>query len=171
VIFLTADFEIKDKVNGLDLGAVDYITKPFKSEELRARVCVSIRAKHALDQKAMVDGLAGFWNRNYFEAHLANKMARSRRSGRPVAYIAGDIDDLSKLNAKHGIPFGDEIIRSVGNIILIFFRPEDAVCHFEGGSFAILVSLMGRTGGRVWLIVSAKRISRGSLSSTAMKLA
>ena len=146
VIFLTADFQIKDKVAGLDLGAVDYITKPFKPEELSARVRASLRAKHALDSKAMVDGLTGLWNRKYLEEHLAMQMTQANRLGRPVAYIAGDLDGLRKINAKYGIPLGDEVIRSVGNILLSECRAEDAVCHFEGGRFAILVSIMGRAG-------------------------
>jgi len=146
VIFLTADFEIKDKVAGLDLGAVDYITKPFKGEELSARVRASLRAKHSLEQKAMVDGLTGLWNRKYLEEHLAIQMTQASRSGRPVAYIAGDVDGLRRINAKYGVALGDEIIRSVGNILLGACRAEDAVCHLDGGGFAVLVSVMGRAG-------------------------
>ena len=146
VIFLTADFEIKDKVAGLDLGAVDYITKPFKAEELSARVRATLRAKHSLDQKAMVDGLTGLWNRKYLDEHLAMQMTQATRSGRPVAYVAGDLDELRRINAKYGIPVGDEVIRAVGEILLRECRADDAVCHFEGGRFAILVSVMGRAG-------------------------
>jgi diguanylate cyclase (GGDEF)-like protein len=146
VIFLTADFEIKDKVAGLNMGAVDYVTKPFKPEELSARMRASLRAKHSLDQKATVDGLTGLWNRKYLEEHLAVQMTQASRSGRAVAYIAGDLDGLKKINAKYGIPFGDEVIRSVANLLVSECRAEDAVCHLEGGRFGILVPAMGRAG-------------------------
>jgi two-component system, cell cycle response regulator len=146
VIFLTADFEIKDKITGLNMGAVDYVTKPFKPEELSARVRASLRAKHSLDQKATVDGLTGLRNRKYLEEQLAVQITQESRSGRPVAYIAGDLDGLKRINARYGIPLGDEAIRSVGNILSGECRAEDAVCHLEGGTFGILVSVMGRAG-------------------------
>ena len=56
----------KKRSRGLELGAVDYITKPFDPAELRARVRSSLRTKYLLDllsRKAMIDGLTGLWNR------------------------------------------------------------------------------------------------------------
>lgn len=146
VMFLTADFEVKDKVAGLDLGAIDYITKPFKPEELSARVRASLRAKKSLDQKAMVDGLTGLWNRKYLDEHLAAQMTLAESSGRPVAYISGDIDGLRRINSRHGLPLGDEVIRSVSDKLLNICRAQDAVCHLGGGRFAILISVTGRAG-------------------------
>lgn len=146
VIFLTADFDTHDKIKGLDLGAVDYVTKPFKPEELCARVRTSLRTKQLLEQKAMIDGLTGLWNQKYLEDHVAAQLSLSHRSGRPLACISLDVDGLRQINQKHGIPFGDEILRTLGNILLGQCRAEDAVCHCDGGKFAILVSGMSRSG-------------------------
>jgi diguanylate cyclase (GGDEF)-like protein len=146
IIFLTADFATGDKVKGLELGAVDYVTKPYKPEELSARVRASLRMKSMLDQKAMIDGLTGLWNRKYLDDHLAAQTSLALRTGRPMSCIAVDVDGLRQINKKHGIPFGDEILRSVGNILLGQCRTEDAVCRCDGGQFAIAVSAMSRTG-------------------------
>ena len=146
VIFLTADFNTSDKVKGLDLGAVDYVTKPFKPDELSARVRSSLRNQQLLEQKAMVDGLTGLWNRKYLEDHVAAQMSMAHRTGRPLACIAIDVDGLRQVNQRHGVPFGDEILRSLGNILLSQCRAEDAVSHFDGGKFAVLVSGMSRSG-------------------------
>jgi diguanylate cyclase (GGDEF)-like protein len=146
VIVLTADFEVKDKVAGLNMGAIDYITKPFKPEELCARVHASLRARRSLDQKAMVDGLTGLWNRQYLDEHLAAQVTLAQSSGRPVAYIAADIDGLRRINSRHGLPLGDEVIRSVSDILLTLCRAQDAVCHLGGGRFGILISVTGRAG-------------------------
>jgi diguanylate cyclase (GGDEF)-like protein len=146
IIFLTADFHANDKVMGLDLGAVDYVTKPFKPEELCARVRASLRARQLLEQKAMIDGLTGLWNHKYLEDHTAAQLSLASRSGWPLSCIALDVDGLRQINRKHGIPFGDEILRSIGNILLKQCRAEDAVCRGEGGKFTVVVSAMSRAG-------------------------
>jgi CheY-like chemotaxis protein/HPt (histidine-containing phosphotransfer) domain-containing protein len=50
VIVLTAWNSTSDKLRGFELGAVDYLTKPFESAELRARLCAALRAKHLQDE-------------------------------------------------------------------------------------------------------------------------
>ena len=146
VIFLTADFDTSDKVKGLDLGAVDYVTKPFKPEELSARVRTSLRSKRMLDQKAMVDGLTGLWNQKYLEDHMAAALSQAHRTGRPLGCIAMDVDGMRLVNRKHGAPFGDAILRSLSSLLLAQCRAEDAVCHCDGGKFTVLVSGMNRAG-------------------------
>ncbi len=66
VLFLSGSGNLEDKVQGLDLGAVDYVTKPFDSFELRARVRAALRNKHLQDmliEHAQVDPLTGLCNR------------------------------------------------------------------------------------------------------------
>ena len=61
-----ASLSTEEKIRGLELGAVDYVTKPFDAAELRARVRACLRTKFLLDllaKRAMVDGLTGLWNR------------------------------------------------------------------------------------------------------------
>jgi DNA-binding response OmpR family regulator len=52
VIFLTASKGLEYKVQGLELGAVDFVTKPFEPDELRARVRASLRTKYMIDELA-----------------------------------------------------------------------------------------------------------------------
>ena len=146
IIFLTADFATGDKVRGLELGAVDYVTKPYKPEELSARVRASLRVKTMLEQKAMIDGLTGLWNLKYLQDHVSAQTSLAVRIGRPMSCIALDVDGLRPINKRYGIPFGDEILRTIGGILLSQCRTEDAICRCEGGRFAIVVSAMSRTG-------------------------
>src|SRR4029078_9741647 len=71
VIFLSAEASTSEKIRGLELGAADYVTKPFDAAELLARVRASLRTRRLVDslsRKALIDGLTGLWNRTYLEA-------------------------------------------------------------------------------------------------------
>ena len=73
IIFLTGTTDTESKVRGLDLGAVDYVTKPFDQVELRARVRAALRTKRLqdiLEQQSFLDGLTGLWNRSYLDRRL-----------------------------------------------------------------------------------------------------
>src|SRR5450631_822939 len=66
IIFLTGATDVYTKVQGFDLGAVDYVTKPFEPAELRARVRAALRTKRFHDilaARSHIDGLTGIWNR------------------------------------------------------------------------------------------------------------
>jgi PleD family two-component response regulator len=70
VIFISATASMEDRVRALDLGAIDFVGKPFEVVELKARVRSALRVQHLvkmLAQRAQVDGLTGLWNRTYFD--------------------------------------------------------------------------------------------------------
>jgi diguanylate cyclase (GGDEF)-like protein len=141
VIFLTGMSSTEEKIRGLNLGATDYVTKPFEPAELRARVQAALRTKYLIDllaQRAMVDGLTGLWNKTYFEKRLSAEMAASARTGRIVGCIAGDVDHFKKVNDTYGHPAGDQILRTVAQTMLGVIRQEDVLCRVGGEEFSVL---------------------------------
>lgn len=146
IIFLTADQSVCDKVRGLDLGAVDYVTKPFKPPELQARVRAALRSRQKLDETAMIDGLTGLWNRAYLQREMAMQLSWARRTDRPVAVIVAQVDDLAGLTQKFGSAMSDDLIRAVGRIIQSHCRVEDAASHLGSGHFAALLPDTNRAG-------------------------
>ena len=102
VIFLTANSLVGDKVRGFDTGGADYVTKPFKPEELRARVRAALHAKHQLDKTAMVDPQSGLWNRSYLDLHLKAQLSMARRSNRPLSCLMIEIDRFASIETLHG---------------------------------------------------------------------
>jgi len=141
VIFLTGMTATDDKIKGLDLGAVDYVTKPFDAAELQARVRACLRTKELLDllaQRAMVDGLTGMWNRAYFDNRLASELAQVKRSGGALGCILADIDRFKSINDTHGHGFGDTVLRGVAQLMQNVSRTEDVVCRYGGEEFVIL---------------------------------
>jgi len=141
VVFLTKRITTLEKISGLDLGAIDYITKPFQSAELKARVRASLRTKYMFDllaRKAMIDGVTGLWNRTYFDHRLAQETSLSNRYGSALSIIMADIDWFKSINDTHGHPFGDQVLRNVANVLVSCCRKEDHVCRYGGEEFVIL---------------------------------
>ncbi|MFI5378204.1 MAG: diguanylate cyclase [Tepidisphaerales bacterium] len=142
VIFLTGAGSTDEKIRGLDAGAVDYITKPFDAAELRARVRAGLRTKFLLDllnKKAMIDGLTGLWNRTYFDQRLAAETSLAVRSGHALSVIMADIDHFKHVNDRFGHPCGDEVLRTVGQLLTESCREEEVVCRYGGEEFGIVV--------------------------------
>ena len=141
IVFLTGMASTEQKIRGLELGALDYILKPFDPAELRARVRTSLRQKYLLDllaKKAMIDGLTGLWNRIYFDQTLAAQLALFRRANYPCSVILADVDNFKLINDNFGHPTGDEALRAIAQILQSSCRIEDTVCRYGGEEFAIL---------------------------------
>ena len=82
LILITARIQEGDRVRGLDLGADDYITKPFSFSELLARVRVGSRVvqyQQHLEYQTQVDSLTGLYNRRAFEKKVHEEFERSKR--------------------------------------------------------------------------------------------
>jgi len=141
VVFLTGAGSTDAKIRGLEVGALDYVTKPFEPAELRARVRAALRTKYLLDllnKKAMIDGLTGLWNRTYFDQTLAAQAALAKRSGQACSVVLCDLDHFRAINDRCGHLTGDEALRCVAACIQATCRLEDVVCRFAGEEFGIL---------------------------------
>ncbi len=143
IIFLTGSSDVDTKVHGFDLGAVDYVTKPFHPAELRARVRAALRMKRAQDmltQRAQVDALTGLRNRAYLDDRLAAEVAASARSGRPLSLVMMDLDHFKNLNDTFGHPFGDLVLQRVGDFLARSVRPCDVACRYGGEELAVILT-------------------------------
>jgi len=143
VIFLTGTADTESKVRGLDLGAVDYVTKPFDQVELRARVRAALRAKRLqdiLEQQSHLDGLTGLWNRRYLDQRLESELNVARRYGRPLSLVLVDVDHFKRVNDDHGHLFGDIVLQGIAEGLRAYARRSDIVARYGGEEFAILLT-------------------------------
>lgn len=142
VIFLTGSSDVATKVHGFDLGAVDYVTKPFAVAELRARVRAALRMKRAQDmlrEKVQLDVLTGLRNRAFFDGRLDAEIATALRHHRPLSLVMVDLDHFKSLNDRFGHPFGDAVLQRVGDHIGRALRPMDAACRYGGEELALIL--------------------------------
>jgi two-component system cell cycle response regulator len=152
VIFLTGAAEVYTKVQGFDLGAVDYVTKPFEPAELRARVRAALRTKRYHDilaARSHIDGLTGVWNRSYFNQRMGEECSAATRYGRKVSLIMLDVDHFKKLNDSNGHPFGDLVLETLGDLFNAAVRSTDAPCRYGGEEFGLVLTETDLSGARV----------------------
>ena len=152
IIFLSGSTDVVNKVLGFELGAVDYVTKPFDPAELRARVRSALRMKRYQDMlaaRAQLDGLTGLWNRAYFDRRVVEEIAAVQRYGRRLCLVMLDIDHFKALNDRHGHPFGDQVLQGVGECLAAAVRTADAACRYGGEEFCLILGETDSQGGLV----------------------
>lgn len=143
VIFITALNSATDEENGLNLGAVDYISKPFHPPTVRVRVRNQLQLLHQrrlLEQLASLDGLTGIPNRRQFDATLLKEWHRCQRNQQPLSLIVADVDFFKKYNDALGHAAGDRVLQEVAATLRqAARRPGDLVARYGGEEFVLLL--------------------------------
>ncbi len=149
VIMLTAEGESNKKVKGLEIGASDYIVKPFHEGELLARVRVHLHIKTLQDelkgantrlkQLSITDSLTGIYNRRYFMENLEKEFIRCERYGGMFSLVLMDIDHFKNINDTYGHILGDHALKDVCAVASKSLRSSDVLARFGGEEFVLLL--------------------------------
>jgi diguanylate cyclase (GGDEF)-like protein len=149
LILLTARDSRDDLVQALDSGADDFVTKPFDSVELRARLRSGARvleleegllkAQEALRIEAARDNLTGLWNRGMILEQLRREVRRARHEMRPIAVVLADIDHFKAVNDTHGHAAGDEVLQQAATRMRLALRDYDFIGRYGGEEFLVVL--------------------------------
>jgi diguanylate cyclase (GGDEF)-like protein len=149
IIMLTGEDEQEDKIEGLELGADDYITKPFQGPELLARIRAGKRivdlqkelleTNKRLELLSITDGLTHLYNHRYLQDELARAFDESQRYERPLSFAIIDIDFFKKINDSYGHAVGDEVLRAVARMFGESIRSTDLAARYGGEEFAVMM--------------------------------
>ncbi len=156
IIMQTALDATENKVEGLEAGADDYITKPIDFPELRARLRSMLRIKRlqdALEERerellemnerlrhmSQTDALTGLDNRRHLEERLREMFEHAMRLDEPFACVLCDIDRFKTVNDTHGHQAGDAVLRQFAQILREEAREIDRVGRYGGEEFMFLL--------------------------------
>lgn len=188
VIFISALNGIEDKIQAFSEGGVDYISKPFHSEEVSARVSTHLTLRfqqkelkqrnrelkeknkliaaqaQKLETLVSSDFLTGLSNRRGFMDRALHEEKRFLRSARPFAFILLDIDHFKQVNDIYGHECGDNVLTGVARTLEKALRRQDMVARWGGEEFICLLPETGLEGaGNV-----AEKVRR-AISGTPLK--
>lgn len=142
VILISARGDDLTRSRSLDLGAVDFLQKPFSARELKARIERTLRLTRRetqLRELARTDPLTGLANLRAFRARLEEEVKRARRYRTPLACVMVDMDHLKPINDELGHAAGDIAIGAVAEVIRHELRETDFGARYGGDEFVMLL--------------------------------
>ena len=153
VIFVTAHNDEAAEAQGLDLGAVDFISKPINPKIVRARVRTHLTLKAQADllrQWVYIDGLTGVYNRRHFDERLAAEWARAMRNSAALSVVLLDVDVFKRYNDRYGHQAGDDCLHRVAAALKSGIRrPGDLAARYGGEEFVCLLPDTDLTGSMI----------------------
>ncbi|MDR5827158.1 diguanylate cyclase [Caballeronia sp. LP006] len=143
IIFITSQDHEDDEVKALELGAVDFITKPINPVITRARVRTHLTLKLQGDRlraSALLDGLTGVANRRKFDEDLLADWRHCARENSPLSLILLDVDYFKRFNDHYGHQAGDACLKTIAKTLgKSLRRPYDKLARYGGEEFACLL--------------------------------
>ena len=148
VIVMTGYASVNSAVESMKAGAVDYITKPLNTDQIRLVVKKNIERRGfqrlAGEREfykilSSIDGLTELYNYRYFHQHLQMELEREKRYNRSLSLIMLDIDDFKNYNDQYGHPVGDLVLKNLASILKTATRGCDVICRHGGEEFAVIL--------------------------------
>jgi diguanylate cyclase (GGDEF)-like protein len=170
VIILTAAGEVDDKLKGIELGANDYVTKPFRIGELQHRVEVVLAQKREAAEAVAVeepeDSLNGVGTFPQLKETLGYEVARARRYTRPLTALMVAVDDPPSILETRERAETNDLLTQLAAALQRSFRAADRIFRIDVEAFVVLLPETPADGARI----AASRLA-AALKADPLKLA
>lgn len=144
IIFITSYNDSRSILKGFEVGATDFISKPFIPEELQARIKVHMQnikiqnelqyLMQELKEMAITDYLTKLYNRRYFTERLQEFVNQDEE---PLSILLFDVDNFKQINDSYGHNVGDIVLVGISDIFKHLLRPNDILSRWGGEEFII----------------------------------
>lgn len=165
VIMLTVKSDLSDKISGFQIGADDYLPKPYDALELNARIYALLRTKalqnelrlknrqleellEKVNYLAITDMLTGLYNRRRLHDILSSEFERAERYKTPFSLVMLDLDFFKKVNDKFGHNAGDAVLKEISGQILKNVRDIDTAARYGGEEFMVILPNSDKNSAR-----------------------
>lgn len=169
VIFVSGRTDTQFVVEALKAGADDYIRKPFRVNELAARVEAALRTNEVhrelleanlkLQDLVDHDHLTGLFNMRSMYEKIDVEIKRAKRFKRQMACVMMDMDHFKSVNDNHDHLFGSFVLKSVGQLLKKTMREVDFAARYGGDEFLIVLTETTREGAGIFCERVRKAIS------------
>ncbi|MBP3967310.1 response regulator [Paenibacillus lignilyticus] len=139
MLVLSGRNDMKDIVQCFRMGADDFVTKPFRYEELSARIQRMLLRHMEFALLAFNDPLTGIHNRRYFDLQLQVEVNRAQRYNESLTLVVIDIDFFKEVNDRHGHPAGDLVLQKFAHLLQSCLRKTDILARVGGEEFGVIM--------------------------------
>ncbi len=149
IALVSANIGIDDVARGMEAGADEYLTKPFRPQELLSRVRALLklkdvhdslrRANHRIEELTSTDDLTGLMNMRALYKRGEEEISRARRFKKPLSVLFVNLDGFSSVNRNQGFVFGSHVLQEAGHRIKRCLRSIDLAARIGADEFFIVL--------------------------------
>ncbi|WP_417779542.1 diguanylate cyclase [Stutzerimonas xanthomarina] len=139
IIYLSAETDINRQMAALLKAGDDFITKPISDNALTAAVFSRVQRARALSMALSRDSLTGLLKHADIKEQVALEVERAQRSGKPTSVVMLDLDHFKQVNDQYGHAAGDNVIRSLANLMRQRLRRIDSIGRYGGEEFVAVL--------------------------------
>jgi two-component system cell cycle response regulator len=149
IALVSGNIGIDDVAKGMQAGADEYLTKPFRPQELLSRVRALLklkdvhdslrRANHRIEELTSTDDLTGLMNMRALYKRGEEEISRAKRFKKPLSVLFVNLDGFSSINRSHGFIFGSHLLQEVGHRLKRCLRSIDLAARIGADEFFVVL--------------------------------
>lgn len=138
IVFLSTENNLGKQLDAVRSGADDFLTKPIPAAYLISSITSRVERYRGLRDLILRDSLTRLYNHSSITEQATLELERAKRHHKPMALALLDLDYFKNVNDNYGHSVGDNVISSLGQLLLQLLRRVDIVGRFGGEEFAII---------------------------------
>jgi diguanylate cyclase (GGDEF)-like protein len=139
IVFLSSEEDLDQQIKAISRGGDDFLTKPISDKRLVAAVLARARRARQVAELMSQDSLTGLLKHASIKERLVQEASSAQRRDKPLAVVMVDIDLFKQVNDDWGHPMGDQVIKTLGNLLRQCLRRQDSVGRYGGEEFAAIL--------------------------------
>jgi len=137
IVFLSAESDPDKQLELMEIGADEFLTKPISPERLVTAVRIRAERFRRLRSMMLRDSLTGLLNHTTTKEQLSIELSRMRRGNMSLAFALIDLDHFKSVNDTYGHPIGDQVLKTMSNMLKQRLRMTDIIGRYGGEEFAV----------------------------------